>query len=384
MKAINQSLKASNNEYYGRILTGNFSVNLKDYISECLKRYKSFDELRTPAIPYISAWQENQKTIWYEFISERLIALLGCDYLNAADIFRNSIIERHVYNHKSRNKGIKQNILNSKVMQSRRQGLRQEATIEGTLEAVYKLCVYDNKIYWLKDQAKIETFKADGISVSLGYLTIVTKEMEAEEQLKQTQKALKRSRKKFREQSIRDSLTGLYNTRYLYKALSKLIVNSASKSQSFSLIFMDIDNFKQVVDAHGHLNASQALQEIASTIKSILQNSAYAVAYGGDEFVVVLPGFGKPRAIDMAEAIRKRIKESTYLQNAGLKVGVSASFGISTYPQDANTLSGLLALADQAMFSVKERGKDSVCSISLNNAKEANTAGSIFSYGCKK
>jgi diguanylate cyclase (GGDEF)-like protein len=383
MKAINQSIQASSNEYCGRILTGNFSESLKDYISECVNRFKSFDQAGTPAIPYISAWQENQNIIWYEFIGKRLIALLGCDYSNSHDIFRNSIIERHVYNHKNYNKGIKQNIIKSKMIKTRRHGLREEAKIKGTIEAVYKLCVDDDKTFWLKDQATIESFKADGINISLGCLTMVTKEMEAEEQLKHTQKALKRSRKKFREQSIRDNLTGLYNTRYLYKALSKLIAN-CSKNQSFSLIFMDIDNFKDVVDTHGHLNASQALQEIASTIKNILQDPAYAVAYGGDEFVVVLPGFAKPQATDIAETIRQRIKETNYLQKVGLKVRVSASFGISTYPHDANTLSELLALADQAMFSVKERGKDSVCSISPRTAKDVDGTENIFSYNCKE
>jgi diguanylate cyclase (GGDEF)-like protein len=234
----------------------------------------------------------------------------------------------------------------------------------------------------LKDQANIESFDADKISISLGFLTIVTKEMEAEEQLKRTQNALRKSKKKFREQSIHDNLTGLYNTRYLYSALSKLITKSASSGLIFSLIFLDIDNFKYVVDTHGHLNASQVLQEIASTIKNTLNDPAYGVAYGGDEFVLVLPKFDKSRAVEMADALRTKIKETAYLQKAGLTVHVGASFGISTYPDDAQTLSELLALADQAMFSVKERGKDSVCSISYADAKEDGTVDRIFSYDC--
>jgi diguanylate cyclase (GGDEF)-like protein len=148
------------------------------------------------------------------------------------------------------------------------------------------------------------------------------------------------------------------------------------------LIFLDIDNFKHVVDTHGHLNASQVLQEIASTIRSTLNDPAYGVAYGGDEFVLVLPGFDKPRAVEMADALRTKIKDTIYLKKAGLTVRVSASFGISTYPDDAQTLTELLALADQAMFSVKERGKDSVCSISYSTAKEDGTVDRIFSYDC--
>jgi diguanylate cyclase (GGDEF)-like protein len=382
MNKIRENNPVSKANYYGRILTGNYSHPLKDYISECIKRFHAFDEVGAPAIPYISAWRENEDTIWYEFVSKRLIALLGCDTSNIPDTFKKSIIERHVYDHNASKKGIQQNILKYKMVKNRRPGLRQNAEIRGTVEAVYKIGIGNTKAFWLKDQANIESFDADKISISLGFLTIVTKEMEAEEQLKRTQNALRKSKKKFREQSIHDNLTGLYNTRYLYSALSKLISKSASSGFIFSLIFLDIDNFKYVVDTHGHLNASQVLQEIASTIKNTLNDPAYGVAYGGDEFVLVLPKFDKSRAVEMADALRTKIKETAYLQKAGLTVHVGASFGISTYPDDAQTLSELLALADQAMFSVKERGKDSVCSISYTDAKEDGTVERIFSYDC--
>ncbi|MGB6012664.1 MAG: GGDEF domain-containing protein, partial [Desulfobacterales bacterium] len=131
----------------------------------------------------------------------------------------------------------------------------------------------------------------------------------------------------------------------------------------FSLIFMDIDDFKNVVDTYGHLSASQALQELAATIRSTLHDPAYGVAYGGDEFVVVLPGFSKLQAFDMAERIRSRMKETVYLSKIGAHVKLQASFGVSSFPDDATGLSELLSLADEAMFSVKESGKDSVSTI---------------------
>ena len=124
-------------------------------------------------------------------------------------------------------------------MKKHRTGLRMEAKNIGFVEAVYKISIEDEKTTWLKDQATIKSFKSDGIHVSLGNLTIVTKEMEAEEQLKQTQKALKESEKKFREQAIHDNLTGLYNTRYLYKALSELIEKSSPAGKTFSLTLIE-------------------------------------------------------------------------------------------------------------------------------------------------
>ena len=160
--------------------------------------------------------------------------------------------------------------------------------------------------------------------------------------------------------AIQDNLTGLYNTRYLYQALERLIMASAAVEAPFSLIFLDIDDFKQVVDAYGHLNGSQALREVAATIRHCVTEPAFGVSYGGDEFVVVLPGFGKSQALQKAEEIRIKLSQTIFLADRGLKVRIRASFGVATYPEDATDRTGLLALADQAMFHIKGRGKNAV------------------------
>ncbi len=177
---------------------------------------------------------------------------------------------------------------------------------------------------------------------------------------KLAEEELRRSREKFRHQAVHDNLTGLYNTRYLYQSLQKLVEVSSARSAPFSLIFMDVDDFKTVVDTYGHLKGSQTLQEMARTIQETLAEPAYGVAYGGDEFVVVLPGYDKPRAIEKAGEIRRRIRETAYLAGHGHNVHIRASFGIAAFPEDAADASGLLALADQAMFDVKDGGKDAV------------------------
>ncbi len=373
-----------NDSYYGRILNGEYSDRLKNRVANCIRSFKAFDETGSPAIPYISAWQEKQNILWYEFISQRFIKLLECDHTSAAERLKNSIIERHVYRNRKFDSDIEQEILKQHEMQIQRGGIRQEATATGTVEAVYKIQATNGNTFWLKDQAAIESFRSDKIYISLGTLTIVTKEMEAEEHLKEVRNDLKKSEQKFREQAIHDNLTDLYNTRYLYKALTELIAQSKEDKQSFSLVFMDIDNFKQVVDTHGHLNASKTLQEVATAIKTALQEPSYGVAYGGDEFVLVLPGFDRQQGIDTAKKIRSLIKKSVYLRKEGLNVQVSASMGVSTFPQDGKTQSELLALADQAMFSVKERGKDSVCSISYETGEKNGTEHELFFYDCEK
>jgi len=160
--------------------------------------------------------------------------------------------------------------------------------------------------------------------------------------------------------AIHDDLTGLYNTRHLYKVLGGLVRTAEESRDPFSLIFMDIDHFKKVVDTYGHLKGSQAIQEVARTLRECLVEPAFGVAYGGDEFVAVLQGFDKARALKKAEEIRARIKQAVYLADHGHGVSLSASFGIATFPDDAVDVTGLLALADRAMFDVKEKGKDAI------------------------
>jgi len=165
--------------------------------------------------------------------------------------------------------------------------------------------------------------------------------------------------RRIRNMAIRDDLTGLYNTRHLYASLSDLV---ARKDHPFSLIFMDMDNFKRIVDTYGHLRGSQALQEVAGTIRACLEEPAFGVAYGGDEFVAVLQGYNKERALGKAEEIRQLMRGTLYLADYGHEVRLKASFGIATCPDDADSVGGLMALADRAMFRVKEMGKDAVCS----------------------
>jgi diguanylate cyclase (GGDEF)-like protein len=177
------------------------------------------------------------------------------------------------------------------------------------------------------------------------------------------EKELERSKEEYHRLSIHDSLTGLYNTRYLYGAMETLITESRREEKPFSLIFMDIDNFKHVVDTHGHLNGSRALAEVAETIRGCITPPAYGVAYGGDEFVIVLPGVNHVQSMEKAHEIRARMLDSVYLADIGKGVRLQASFGVSTYPDQAADIKAILAKADQAMFQVKSRGKNAVGNI---------------------
>jgi diguanylate cyclase (GGDEF)-like protein len=174
---------------------------------------------------------------------------------------------------------------------------------------------------------------------------------------KEAEEALRASEQRFREQAMRDNLTSLYNRRFLYQSLTGMIDIAKNNQTKLSLLFMDLDNFKKVVDTHGHLNGSHAIQEVAATIRSTLESPAFAVAYAGDEFVVVLPGLDQYQAGSKASQIQSQIKETVYLRSKGKEVKLQVSCGIATFPEHAIDTDSLLAAADQALFSIKKIGK---------------------------
>lgn len=169
--------------------------------------------------------------------------------------------------------------------------------------------------------------------------------------------ALRASEERFRFLAVHDNLTGLYNTRHLYEELPALL---RPDGPPCSVVFVDLDRFKHVVDTHGHLNGSRVIQEVAQVIEGCIAAPEFAVAYAGDEFVVVLPGVGKADALAVADRLRARIGATTFLASLGLAVRLGASFGVATHPDDAAGLDDLLARADDALFAAKRRGRDTI------------------------
>jgi diguanylate cyclase (GGDEF)-like protein len=168
-----------------------------------------------------------------------------------------------------------------------------------------------------------------------------------------------RNYEKIESLSITDDVTGFYNTRFLHQHLDRLIMPS-SEVREVSLVFMDLDNFKQVVDTHGHLMGSKALKEVAEVMAADLGEEDRIVRYGGDEYVIILPSQDKQGALDKIVAIRKALSEAIFLNDEGLEVKLTASFGIANYPHDADSKRELLLIADNSMYRSKEKGKNSI------------------------
>ena len=171
-------------DYCGCILSGDYSVELKKRVAEYIDHYRGFEDTGSAAILYIAAWQGEKEKIWYEYAGERFMKILGCKKSELAEVFRDSIIDRRIYKDLNMDIGIRKEVKNREELSSAREELREEGKKAGTIEAVYKLSVNNTGAIWLKDQATVEIYEQDGICLSLGFLTIVSKEMEAEDELK--------------------------------------------------------------------------------------------------------------------------------------------------------------------------------------------------------
>jgi signal transduction histidine kinase len=178
------------NEYCGRILNADCSQELKDKLQRELDIMAAFDGLGSPAIPYICAWQEDQKTMWYEFASDNLLEIMDCSCRELPEKFRESVVDRYIYTYQDSDEKVQKEVVSGQELALQRQRIRDEGTRSEYVEAVYKISMGDKDVFWLKDEAVIEEFTEDGFFLSRGCLTIVTKEMEAEAAHERAEKAI--------------------------------------------------------------------------------------------------------------------------------------------------------------------------------------------------
>jgi two-component system, cell cycle response regulator len=151
-----------------------------------------------------------------------------------------------------------------------------------------------------------------------------------------------------------DDLTGLHNFRYLQVILDQEIHRAERYGLEFSLIFVDIDFFKQVNDTRGHLAGSQALREIAILLQQSVRDSDLLFRYGGDEFTGFLVETGSQGAAIVAERIRASIEQHEFLAGTEHPARLTATIGYATFPGDANSKQAIIHLADLAMYEGKK------------------------------
>jgi diguanylate cyclase (GGDEF)-like protein len=160
--------------------------------------------------------------------------------------------------------------------------------------------------------------------------------------------------------SVTDDLTGLYNSRYLNQVLRRETKRASRNRGPLSLLFIDLDGFKEVNTLHTHLCGSRALVEAAAVIRSSARETDVVARFGGDEFVLVLPETGSEGAFAVGERIRERIAAHHFLAGDGKQIRLTASVGVATLPDAATSSEGLMQAADLAMYQAKERGKNGI------------------------
>jgi diguanylate cyclase (GGDEF)-like protein len=162
------------------------------------------------------------------------------------------------------------------------------------------------------------------------------------------------------ELTIIDECTGLFNRRHFDQSLSSEITRAERLHLPMSMIFLDLDQFKLVNDQYGHQVGSLLLGEIGARIRSHLRSIDVAFRYGGDEFVVLLPGTPKHLAIQVANRLRDDFRECPHEIGDGHFLSATASFGVASYPEDGNTGPEILRIADARMYDVKGTTRDGI------------------------
>ena len=160
--------------------------------------------------------------------------------------------------------------------------------------------------------------------------------------------------------SVTDDLTQLYNSRYLNLVLRREAKRASRSGRPLSLLFLDLDGFKNVNDTHGHLAGSSALVEAAAVIRGSARETDVVARFGGDEFALILPDTGTEGAAAVADRVRERIASHLFLQSDGLDIRLTVSVGVATLPDVAMNAEELVNAADTAMYRIKGAGKNGV------------------------
>ncbi len=156
----------------------------------------------------------------------------------------------------------------------------------------------------------------------------------------------------YADMAVRDGLTGLYNRRYLKELISREVVRMKRVPAAFSILMIDIDNFKNYNDTHGHPAGDGLLKKAAEIFKNSLREVDIVCRYGGEEFVVLLPQTDKKSAQFAAERLRVQIN---------VFLPTTISLGIATYPDDTQDINELTEKADAALYKAKQSGKNKWC-----------------------
>jgi diguanylate cyclase (GGDEF)-like protein len=168
-----------------------------------------------------------------------------------------------------------------------------------------------------------------------------------------------------KELSVTDELTTVYNRRYFQERLAQQARLAERYLHPYSLVFLDIDHFKQFNDSHGHAAGDQVLAELGTVLKKWARNSDVVARYGGEEFVVLLPHTDAEGALQAAERLRRAIETHSFPRRRKITV----SLGLASFPGDGKAEQDLVQQADRALYMAKKAGRN--CTHALQSVSAA-------------
>lgn len=193
---------------------------------------------------------------------------------------------------------------------------------------------------------------------SIEKLELLNKELE--KKVIERTKKLKDTQKKLIEQANRDPMTNLYNRRYFNEIIKSLLLIAKRTSQLFSLIIIDIDDFKNVNDTYGHSVGDRVINDLADIFRNTVRNSDISVRFGGEEFVIILPNTHLKEAEIIAKKLKDIVENNTIILKDGSRIKFTISLGVSQIQQDDESVETVLHKADEALYQAKNSGKNTI------------------------
>lgn len=198
--------------------------------------------------------------------------------------------------------------------------------------------------------------------VFTGALSIVASRL-SKQQLEQSERdrqLLMESEARLQQLAVRDSLTGLFNRRYMEETLGREISRAHRERRGLGIIMTDVDNFKQINDEYGHALGDAVLAGVGELLGKHIRKSDVACRFGGDEFILILPECSLEDTVLRAEALR-HVVEAASFRIDGADIGtVTLSVGVSSLPEHAMDAAGMLRAADKALYAAKHKGRNRV------------------------
>lgn len=196
---------------------------------------------------------------------------------------------------------------------------------------------------------------------------------------KRLENDLKDSEEKYRELSIVDDLTQLYNSRYFYQQLKMEIDRLDRHEYPLALLLLDIDNFKAFNDTYGHIEGDHVLLRLGQVIKKCLRKEDSGYRYGGEEFTIILPMTTSEEGVAIAERIREEFKKENFSPVSDKHVHLTVSIGLAQYKKQED-IKAFVKRVDHLMYQGKQSGKDRLCSESYLQEGENNELKKIKNY----